>query len=121
MKKKMDRYFKLVLFMLYLTKKMHWRKEMSTWSSLWSSWIKFDEIFSYNEIPYHIEKENNDLGSDTEQLFKFHQITAQQGPLSTSDKDYKGSTYNVLVEWESGEATYALLVLIASGDLVTCA
>jgi hypothetical protein len=57
-----------------------------------------DEIFTYNEILDHIKKDNNDLENDTEQLFKFCQITAHQGPLRTSDKDYKGSTYNVLVE-----------------------
>ena len=58
-----------------------------------------DEIFTYNEILDHIEKDNHDLRNDTEQLFKFRRITAHQGPLRTSDKDYKGSTYNVLVEW----------------------
>jgi hypothetical protein len=30
-----------------------------------------DEIFTYNEILDHIERENSDLESDTEQLFKF--------------------------------------------------
>jgi hypothetical protein len=29
-------------------------------------------------------------------------------------KDYKGSTYNVLVAWETGESTYEALDLIAS-------
>jgi hypothetical protein len=47
-----------------------------------------DEIFTYNEILDQIEKDNNDLEYDTEQLFKFRQITAHQGPLRTSDKDY---------------------------------
>jgi hypothetical protein len=65
-----------------------------------------DEIFTYNEILDHIKKDNNNLESDTELQFKFHQITAHQGPLQISDKDYKGSTYNVLVKWEFGETMY---------------
>jgi hypothetical protein len=36
-------------------------------------------------------------------------------------KDYKGSTYNVLVAWETGESTYEPLDLIASDDPITCA
>jgi hypothetical protein len=43
-----------------------------------------DEIFTYNEILDHIEKDNNDLENDTERLFKFHRITSHQGPLRTS-------------------------------------
>jgi hypothetical protein len=36
-------------------------------------------------------------------------------------KDYKGSTSNVLVAWETGESTYDSLDLIASDDPITCA
>jgi hypothetical protein len=80
-----------------------------------------DEIFTYNEIINHIEKDNNDMESDTEQLFKFRCIAAHQGPLHSSDKDRKGSSYNVLVEWETGEMTYEPLTPIAVDDPVTCA
>jgi hypothetical protein len=80
-----------------------------------------DEILTYNEILDHIERDNNDIDNDTEQLYKFRRITSHQGPLRTSDKDYKGSTYNVLVEWETGETTFEPLDLIASDDPVTCA
>jgi hypothetical protein len=30
-----------------------------------------DEIYTYNEILDHIEKDNSDIESDTEQLYKF--------------------------------------------------
>jgi hypothetical protein len=36
-------------------------------------------------------------------------------------KDYKGSTYNVLVSWETGEPTYEPHDLIASDDPISCA
>jgi hypothetical protein len=80
-----------------------------------------DEIFTYNEIFYHIERDNNDLENDKEQLYKFCRIAAHQRPLSTSDKDWKGSKYNILVEWETGETTYEPLNAIAADDPVTCA
>jgi hypothetical protein len=34
------------------------------------------------------------------------------------DKDYKGTLYNILVEWETGETTYQPLDLIAEDDPV---
>jgi hypothetical protein len=80
-----------------------------------------DEVLTYNEILDYIEKDNNDLENDTEQLYKFRRLSAHQGPLRTSDKDYKGSTYNILVEWETGETTYEPLDLIAKDDPVSCA
>jgi hypothetical protein len=79
------------------------------------------EIFTYNEMLDHIEKDNSDITSDTEQLYKFQCITAHQGPLHYSDKDWKGSKYNVLVKSETGETTYEPLKAIATDDPVTCA
>ena len=51
----------------------------------------------------------------------FRVITGHQGPLSPQDENYKGSKYNVMVEWETGEITDELLSLIAADDPVTCA
>ena len=80
-----------------------------------------DEIFTYNEILDHIERDNSEVENDTEMLYKFRRISAHQGPLRPTDKEYKGSMYNVLVEWETGETTYEPLDMIASDDPVTCA
>ena len=80
-----------------------------------------DEIFTYNEILDHIERDNSEVENDTEMLYKFRRIAAHQGPLRPTDKEYKGSMYNVLVEWETGETTYEPLDMIASDDPVTCA
>ena len=80
-----------------------------------------DEILSYNQILDYIERDNLDQENDTEQLYRFRRISAHQGPLRPTDKDYKGSSYNVLVEWESGEITYEPLDMIAQDDPVTCA
>jgi hypothetical protein len=83
-----------------------------------------DKIFvrsnTYNQILDFIEQDNLDIDSDTEQLYRYRRISAHQGPLRTSDRDYKGSTHNVLSEWESGETTYEPLDLIAKDNPVTC-
>ena len=55
------------------------------------------------------------------QLFKFRDIVAHQGPLESTDPNHKGSKYNVMVEWESGEVTYEPLTLISKDDPITCA
>jgi hypothetical protein len=81
----------------------------------------FDELFTYNEILDHIERDSNDADCNTEQLYKFRCITAHQGPPRTSDSDYKESTYNVIVKWETGETTHESLDMIASDDPVSCA
>ena len=68
-----------------------------------------DEILTYNEILEHIARDNDDIDNGTEQMYKFRRITANQGPLHSSDKDYKGSAFNVLVKLESRETTYETL------------
>ena len=77
---------------------------------------EFEDIVTYIDIINHIErKEDEDTG------WKFSSITDHQGPLSKGDKDYKGSRFNVLVNWDSGESTYEPLDLIGKDDPITCA
>ena len=56
-----------------------------------------------------------------QELFKFRATIGQKGPLAASDPDWKGSKYNVEVEWETGEITFGPLSVIAADDPVTCA
>ena len=77
---------------------------------------EFEDIVTYMDIINRIEKDDND-----ENEWKFKSITGHQGPLSKSDPEYKGSRFNVLVNWDSGESTYEPLDLIARDDPVTCA
>ena len=79
-----------------------------------------DEIVAYNDILAHLEREY-DESKDGERQWRFRDITAHEGPLSPGDKSYKGSTYNVLVEWETGETTFEPLSVIIKDDPVTCA
>ena len=75
----------------------------------------------YNQLLEHFENaQDNDMGMDQE-LFKFRPIIGHQGPLAASVPDWKGSKYNVQVEWETGEITYEPLAILAADDPVTCA
>jgi hypothetical protein len=78
---------------------------------------QYEEVITYNELMDFIQKnEENDAI-----VWRFRQIVGHQGPLLHSDPDYKGSKFNVMVEWENGETTTDPLSVIATDDLVTCA
>ena len=79
-----------------------------------------EEIMSYNQLMDYIQK-GTDAEEDPDSLFKFRDIVAHQGPLESTDPNHKGSKYNIMVEWESGEVTYEPLTLISKDDPITCA
>ena len=79
-----------------------------------------EEIMSYNQLMDYIQK-GTDAEEDPDSLFKFRDIVAHQSPLESTDPNHKGSKYNVMVEWESGEVTYEPLTLISKDDPITCA
>ena len=82
---------------------------------------KVEELISYDQLPQHLENaQDHDMGMDQE-LYRFRAIIGHQGPLLASDPDWKGSKYNVQVEWETGEITFEPLSIIADDDPVTCA
>ena len=79
-----------------------------------------EEIMSYNQLMDYIQK-GTDAEEDPDSLFKSRDIVAHQGPLESTDSNHKGSKYNVMVEWESGEVTYEPLTLISKDDPIACA
>ena len=82
---------------------------------------KVEELISYNQLLEHLENaQEHDMGMDQE-LYRFRAIIGHRGPLLASDPDWKGSKYNVQVEWETGEITFEPLSIIAADDPVTCA
>ena len=76
---------------------------------------KAEEIFTYNQVLDYLSRD------DGEVVWKFKKISSHQGPLKPDHPDYKGSTYNVTVEWENGEVTNEPLSVIAADTPVTCA
>ena len=79
-----------------------------------------EEIMSYNQLMDYIQT-GTDAEEDPDSLFKFRDIVAHQGPLESTHPNHKGSKYNVMVEWESGEVTYEPQTLISKDDPITCA
>ncbi len=61
----------------------------------------YEEVVAYSDIVDYIEQDQTWDG-----VWKFREILDHQGPLNSRDKRYKGSEYNVLIEWETGETTW---------------
>ena len=70
----------------------------------------------YVQILVHLDQQEQH-----DDLYKFRAIRGHQGPLSPQDENYKGSKYNVIVEWETRKITEAPLSLIEPDDPVICA
>ena len=62
---------------------------------------EFEDFVTYMDVINHIEKEDEENNQ-----WKFKSINGHQGSFPKSDVEYKGSRYNVLANWNSGESTY---------------
>ena len=74
-----------------------------------------EDILACHDIINRIEKEYEDPT-----VWKLQSITAHEGPLQQTHPNYKGSPYNVMIEWETGEITSEPLSIIAADNPVTC-
>jgi hypothetical protein len=74
------------------------------------------EIMTYNQIMDHIEQPEEDAI-----VWRFKQIAGHEGPLTKNHPMWKGSIYNVRVEWENRKSTNEPMTTIAADDPVTCA
>lgn len=72
---------------------------------------ELDNLISYGQIMKSLEPVDNHPIND----FKVEKIYAHRGPLRASDPGYLGSSYNLLVKWQSGrESTEPLTDFIGS-------
>lgn len=78
---------------------------------------EYEEILSYQEL-MDLLAENQ---ADDEVYWRFRSISDHQGPLKPDDPNYKGSSYNVKVEWENGETTWEPLNTFKKDAPVECA
>ena len=92
---------------------------LNTSSSLSIKGSRADEIIVYNDILENLEESL--LDNPDEQVWKFKDIIAHEGPLKPGNASYKGSQYNILVVWEDGLHTYKPLHIIGTDCLVECA
>jgi Reverse transcriptase (RNA-dependent DNA polymerase) len=80
-----------------------------------------EEIRTYNDILEYLSKDDEHKEDVENQYLQFKDIIGHQGPLTPQDSNYKGSKYNVLVDWSDGEVTYEPLHIIAADDPISCA
>ena len=61
----------------------------------------YEEIVAYNDIVDYIEQDQTWEG-----IWKFKEVLNHQGPIKSLNPNYRGSRYNLKVEWETGEITW---------------
>ena len=66
-------------------------------------------------------EDKTDNGPLEDGLYRFKSIKDHKGPYTPSDPEYNGSSYNLLIEWETGEYTWETLSNIIASDPYTCA
>jgi hypothetical protein len=77
------------------------------------------DIYTFNQVLDFIEHDGLDIERNTEQMYRFHYISVHHCPLRMSDRFYNGSTYALLVSWESGETMYEPLDIIAKDNTMS--
>ena len=63
---------------------------------------QLDDLISYNQLMEYLE-DKTDTGPLEDGLYRFKCIKDHKGPYTPSNPEYNGSSYNLLIEWESGE------------------
>ena len=81
---------------------------------------QLDDLISYNQLMEYLE-DKTDTGPLEDGLYSFKCIKDHKGPYTSSDPEYNGSSYNLLIEWETGEQTWEPLSNIIASDPYTCA
>ena len=66
---------------------------------------QLDDLISYNQLMEYLE-DKTDTGPLEDGLYRFKCIKDHKGPYTSSDPEYNGSSYNLLIEWETGEQTW---------------
>ena len=81
----------------------------------------YKEIISYQELSDIVEKQHADEPDPDERLYTFKRIISHHGPYKTSDPEYRGSMWNVKIEWEDGSQTFEPVSQVGVCDPASCA
>ena len=82
---------------------------------------KVEELITYNRLLDHFEQAEEEDNFMDQELYKFRAIIGHEGPLKATDPNWKGSRWNVQIEWETSEVAFEQLSVIAAHDPITCA
>ena len=66
-------------------------------------------------------EDNFDTWQHEDALYKFKSIRDHTDPYTSTDPEYLGSSYNLLIEWETGEMTWEPLSNIIANGPYCCA
>ena len=83
---------------------------------------QLDDLISYNQLMEYLE-DKTDTGPLEDGLYRFKYIKDHKGPYTSSDPEYNGSSYNLLIEWEPGEhvlETSSAATTLVERDKLTC-
>ena len=80
-----------------------------------------EELISYVELSDAISELIDDEEANPDCPFIYKGIVGHKGPLHAKDNEYKGSKFNVKVQWEDGSVTWEPLSIMAKDDPITCA
>jgi len=82
----------------------------------------FDEIISYIELSAIVEDQlEQQTESPETAVWAFTGITGHEGPFLPTHPNYKGSSYNVSVQWDDGSETMEPLDVMIKDDPVSVA
>ena len=62
---------------------------------------QLDDLISYNQLMEYLE-DNFNSGQHEDGLYIFKSIKDHRGPDTSTDPEYLGSSYNLLIEWRLG-------------------
>jgi hypothetical protein len=71
------------------------------------------EIITYNKLLDYIHKD-----SEIDIVWELCRIISHNGPLQANHPEYKGSQYNLMIEWENGEITTVPYMLESTDSLI---
>ena len=66
---------------------------------------QLDDLMSYKQLMEYLE-DKTDTGPLEEGPYRFQCIKVHKGPYTSSDPEYNGRSYNLIIEWETGEQTW---------------
>ncbi|MEL7079570.1 MAG: reverse transcriptase domain-containing protein, partial [Cyanobacteria bacterium J06582_2] len=80
----------------------------------------FDEIIGYGELSQIFSDLHDAEAAAEDRAWVYKAILDHQGPLRPGDPRYKGSSWNVLIQWEDGTETWEPLDTLRKDDPVAC-
>ena len=78
---------------------------------------QLDDLISYNQLMEYLE-DKTDTGPLEDGVYRFTCIKDHKGPYTSSDPEYNGSSYNLLIEWDIASDPYTCAVYAKEHNLL---